>query len=240
MKCNYTIIITKISGLCKKYDNLQNNKRLKEALKVTSVVINNDDVAMWASLAQMGMNGAFNCEKTFTELVSLMLQIKKKDDAGTKLGYITGSTLSSNEITISNIDDIHPKIKYIYEKNAIAIQVQVIILKISIGKIPLMPIAILPTKGDGSAKQIFNIFRMVLEFVHQSNINILSIGADDARLEFNAQIQIINSASTYYTFNDPFYDVHLKIPIINGKLLVCVQDPKHTKKTVQNQLFTRA
>ena len=42
------------------------------------VVVNNDDAAMWASLAQMGMNSAFSGEKTFTELASLMLQIKKK------------------------------------------------------------------------------------------------------------------------------------------------------------------
>lgn len=40
---------------------------------------------MWSSLAQMGMNGAFNGEKTFTELVSLMMQIKKKEDAGTSM-----------------------------------------------------------------------------------------------------------------------------------------------------------
>ena len=37
---------------------------------------------MWTSLTQMGMNGAFNGEKTFTELAALMLQIKKKEDAG--------------------------------------------------------------------------------------------------------------------------------------------------------------
>ena len=47
-----------------------------------------------------------------------------------ELGYITGSTLSSNKITIYNIYDIHPKIKYIYEKNAIATQVRVIVLKV--------------------------------------------------------------------------------------------------------------
>lgn len=103
-----------------------------------------------------------------------------------------------------------------------------------------MPIAILPTKGDESAKQIFNILRMVLDFAHQSNINILSMGADGAQSEFNAQTQIVNSASTYYTFDDLFYDVHLKIPIINGKLLVRVQDLKHAKKTARNQLFTGA
>jgi len=47
-----------------------------------------------------------------------------------ELGYITGSTLSSNEVLVSNINDIHSKIKYIYEKNAIATQVRIIALKV--------------------------------------------------------------------------------------------------------------
>ena len=49
-----------------------------------------------------------------------------------------------------------------------------------------MAIAILPTKGDESAEQIFNILNTVLDFAHQNNINILSMGADGARSEFNA------------------------------------------------------
>ena len=47
-----------------------------------------------------------------------------------ELGYITGSTLSPNEVSISNINDIHAKIRYIYENNAIATQVRVITLKV--------------------------------------------------------------------------------------------------------------
>ncbi|CAG8753797.1 16255_t:CDS:2, partial [Rhizophagus irregularis] len=217
----------------------------------TCIITNNNDSAMWASLAQMGMNGSFSGEKTFTELASLMLQIKIKEEAGIsmkglqysehfthffsllsessreyevfrkaldgmsiqrihqihasntelitdpnlvldnvtkfacitkelkwegpillmtdytkicsklvysqKLGYITGSTLPSSEVSVSDINDIHEKICNIYENNAFATQVQVIVLKIPIGKIPLMVIAILPTKDDKSAEQIFNI-----------------------------------------------------------------------------------
>ena len=40
-----------------------------------------------------------------------------------ELGYIMGSTLSSSEVSVSNINDIHEKIRYIYENNAIATQV---------------------------------------------------------------------------------------------------------------------
>ncbi|PKY28443.1 hypothetical protein RhiirB3_391046 [Rhizophagus irregularis] len=253
------------------------------------IIVNKDDTAMWASLAQMGMNGAFSGEKTFTELASLMLQIKKKEDSGVslkelitdsnlvlenitkfaciakelkwkgpvllmtdctkirpklvysqELGYITGSTLSPSEVSISNINDIYTKVRYIYEKNAIATQVRVITLKIPIGKIPPMVIAILPTKGDETAEKIFNILHLVLDFAQQSNINILSIGANGVRSEFNAQTQIINSAPTHIVFSDPFYNVHFKALIINGKPIVRVQDPKHAKKTARNQLFTGA
>ncbi|UZO03269.1 uncharacterized protein OCT59_023677 [Rhizophagus irregularis] len=110
-----------------------------------------------------------------------------------ELGYITGSTLSSN---------------------------------IPVGKIPPIQIAILRIKGNESAEQIFSILQTVLDYAHKSNINIFSMRADGARSEFNAQTQI----TTYFT-DDPFYNVHLKVPIINGKPLVRIQDQKHAKKS---------
>ncbi|RIA81956.1 hypothetical protein C1645_836132 [Glomus cerebriforme] len=132
------------------------------------------------------INDAFSSEKIFTELASLILQIKTKEKliiylnlfsqvhilntelitdsnlvlenitkfASIKFGYITGSTLSSNEVTVSDINDIHEKICYIYENNAIAIQIQFIVPKIPV-RISPMAIAILSTKGNESAEQIF-------------------------------------------------------------------------------------
>ncbi|CAJ0643399.1 2256_t:CDS:2 [Entrophospora sp. SA101] len=64
------------------------------------------------------------------------------------LNYITGSTLPHDETTISSIDDIHPKINYILQNDAVPI-----------GKIPPMIVAMLPTKGDESADQISNLLR---------------------------------------------------------------------------------
>ncbi|PKK55546.1 hypothetical protein RhiirC2_802113, partial [Rhizophagus irregularis] len=142
--------------------------------------------------------------------------------------------------SVSDINDIHEKIRNIYKNNTLATQVRVIVLKIPIGKIPSMVIAILPTKGDEFAEQIFNILCTVLDFAHQNNLNILSMDADGARSEFNAQTKIMNSSTTYFTFDDPFYNVHFKVPIIHGRPLVRVQDPKHAKKTARNQLFTGA
>ncbi|RIA86965.1 hypothetical protein C1645_828484 [Glomus cerebriforme] len=65
------------------FDHFEGNGNLRNLW--TCIITNNNDSTMWASLAQMGMNGAFNGKKTFIELVSLMVQIKKKEDAGTSM-----------------------------------------------------------------------------------------------------------------------------------------------------------
>ncbi|CAB4402372.1 unnamed protein product [Rhizophagus irregularis] len=66
------------------------------------------------------------------------------------------------------------------------------------------------------------------------------VGANGVRSEFNVQTKIMNSSSTYFTFDDLFYNVHFKVPIIHEKPLVHIQDSKHAKKTAWNQLFTGA
>ena len=63
---------------------------------------------------------------------------------------------------------------------------------------------------------------------------------DGARSEFNAQTQIMNSSSSYFTFDNSFYNVHFKVLIIHRRPLVRIQDPKYTKKTARNQLFIGA
>ncbi|CAI2179616.1 3303_t:CDS:2, partial [Funneliformis geosporum] len=257
---------------------LLRNRNLKNLW--TCMISNNNDTAMWTSLAQMGMNGAFSGEKTFTELASLILQIKTKEDAGISMkglryseyfthffSLLSGSSreyeifhkklggmsiqricqirasnpelITNPNLIIENVMRFACLMKELKWEGPILLMTdctKICSKLIPIGKIPPVVIDILPTKGDESAEQIFNILRIVLDFAYQSNINILSMGTDGTRSEFNAQIQIINLASTYFTFDDPFYNVHLKVPIINGKPLVRVQDPKHAKKTINKMI----
>ncbi|GES91117.1 hypothetical protein GLOIN_2v1785707 [Rhizophagus clarus] len=216
-KC--TIMTTNLSGLCGECIDLKKNNRLKDALKSRRATPSTTKFIPkfyfnTRLIAQMGMNGAFNGEKTFTELASLMLQIKTKEKAGIsmkglrysehlthffsllsessheyevfrkelggmsiqrirqicasntelitdpnlvldnvtkfaciakelkwegpillmtdctkirsklvysqELGYITGSTLPSSKVSVSDINDIHEKIRNIYENDALA------------------------------------------------------------------------------------------------------------------------
>ncbi|CAG8846999.1 11942_t:CDS:1, partial [Gigaspora margarita] len=59
---------------------------------------------------------------------------------------------------------------------------------ISISKIPLVIIALLPTKGNDTTQEIFTILKKIVKISIQANINILSIDADGAITKFNAQI----------------------------------------------------
>ena len=47
-------------------------------------------------------------------------KIRSKLVYSQELGYITGSTLPSSEVSVSDINDIHEKIRNIYENDALA------------------------------------------------------------------------------------------------------------------------
>jgi hypothetical protein len=58
-------------------------------------------------------------------------KLRKKLVYSEDLKYITGSTLPHDETAISSIDDIHPKINYVLQNDAVATQVRAIALKVS-------------------------------------------------------------------------------------------------------------
>jgi len=59
-------------------------------------------------------------------------KIRAKLTYSQELGCIVGSTLSFDDTNIITYDDIHLKIKEIQDKNAIALQVRCIILKVMV------------------------------------------------------------------------------------------------------------
>ncbi|CAJ0762090.1 6279_t:CDS:10, partial [Entrophospora sp. SA101] len=109
-------------------------QRIRQIRKTDSSAVTNPDLIL----------------DNFMKFAELVKKLVYSED----LNYITGSTLPHDETTISSIDDIHPKINYILQNDAVATQVRAIALKVPIGKIPPMIVAMLPTK-DG-AKSEFN------------------------------------------------------------------------------------
>ncbi|CAI2166108.1 17729_t:CDS:10 [Funneliformis geosporum] len=193
--------------LCHYYNEpllkLLKNSNLWQILASTSN--ENNDAEFWTKLAQFGLSGAFDGDVYYLKaavnmkfLEKLLLdfqQIRKTDSIiitnpdlvienfikfsqiKSKLNYIAGSILPHSETTIEVLEDVYPKINYILEKNAIATQVRDIALKVPIGKVPPMMVAMIPTKGNEEAEQI---------------------ASDGARSEFNAQSIITNESTTNY------------------------------------------
>ncbi|CAG8499034.1 10749_t:CDS:2 [Rhizophagus irregularis] len=79
-------------------------------------------------------------------------------------------TLPHSETTIAVLDDVHQKINHIRENDAIATQVRGIALKIPIGKVASMIVAMIPTRGDEGADQIAHLicYDQLFELAHQS------------------------------------------------------------------------
>lgn len=76
----------------------------------------------------------------------------------------------------------------------------------------------------------------------QANINLISIGADGAITEYNAQVLLMqgNDTQEFLTYDNEIYNVHFRAPIYSGKPIIRIQDPKHAKKNGRNAIHSGA
>ena len=76
----------------------------------------------------------------------------------------------------------------------------------------------------------------------QANVNLISIGADGAITEYNAQILLMQGSETgeFFTYDNEIYNVHFQAPIYSGKPVIRIQDPKHAKKNGRNAIHSGA
>ncbi|UZO06006.1 uncharacterized protein OCT59_026342 [Rhizophagus irregularis] len=79
-------------------------------------------------------------------------------------------TLPHSETTIAVLDDVHQKINHIRENDAIATQVRGIALKIPIGKVASMIVAMIPTRGDEGADQIAHLTHQSQHFLLERDV----------------------------------------------------------------------
>ncbi|GBB99162.1 hypothetical protein RclHR1_34330001, partial [Rhizophagus clarus] len=169
-------------------------------------------------------------------------KIRPKLTYSDELSCVVGSTLKLSETLVETYDNIHKIVNIIKQKNAIATQVRVVILKIPMEKIPPLIIVILPTNRESNAMEIYNLLMNVLIMSRDTDINLVSLGSDGALTEFNAQRLIMNceKAKNFFEFHDNYYNVHYKMPIYWNLPIITVQDVKHAKKTARNQLHSGA
>ncbi|RGB44065.1 hypothetical protein C1646_808844 [Rhizophagus diaphanus] len=176
-----------------------------------------DDAEFWTKVAKFSLSRTFSGDKTFAELVLLSgssreYKIFKK--ALLDFQFKEFDKFVEQIPLMGRLSKLLKKLVYAEELNyiagendAIATQVRGIALKIPIGKVAPMIVAMIPTK------------------------------ADDARSDFNAQSIIRNEASNFLEYKDSLYKIHFKAPLYHDKPFFRVQDPKHAINIARNQIF---
>ncbi|CAG8651700.1 24198_t:CDS:2 [Cetraspora pellucida] len=108
------------------------------------------------------------------------------------LGCIIGSVFSLDQTMVNDYNEAESVIQNIISNNAIAKQVRLYLLQIPLPKFPPVIIGLVPNNGNETSTQILKMHEKVLELARQLLIHIVSIGADGAISEFNAQKHLMS------------------------------------------------
>ncbi|RGB36571.1 hypothetical protein C1646_757962, partial [Rhizophagus diaphanus] len=130
------------------------------------------------------------------------------------LGCIVGSVLSNEDTKVNVYNDIPNIINQIKNQNAIAKDVRAYVLQVPLPKFPSV------------------------NFLH----DILSLGSDGAIVEFQAQQKILGERTPErLVIHEENLNIKFTCPIFeNVGPIICVQDPKHAKKTARNAAMSGA
>ncbi|GBC42012.2 hypothetical protein GLOIN_2v1793285 [Rhizophagus irregularis DAOM 181602=DAOM 197198] len=102
-------------------------------------------------------------------------------------------------------------------------------------------IALIANNGTDNMLTITSFYQELLtQIVPQLNLPILSIGSDGAIVKFKAQVTIQSySTDERLTFKNNKLGVDFSCPIFSKvEPVICVQDPKHAKKTGRNAIMS--
>ncbi|CAB5185489.1 unnamed protein product [Rhizophagus irregularis] len=243
------------SKICEECDKLRNNSRFRDAISMqratektfkyipkrhiqdnrlvqllgddklktlygNAIDEESDKCNMWTKLAEYGKKGAFKTNKTFSELVELMLQIKKIQEQGKSKRAVRYSEHLHHFFSL--LSDSSREYG-IFRKMLVGMDPR------SISRIPPVVIALLPTKGDSKTQEIYAILKKIVDMSIQANINLISIGADGAITEYNAQVLLMqgNDTQEFLTYDNEIYNVHFRAPIYSGKPIILISRVQH-------------
>ncbi|CAG8687948.1 16169_t:CDS:2, partial [Funneliformis mosseae] len=140
-------------------------------------------------------------------------KLEKKLCYSASLGVILGSTLPLQETLVSSYNEIDTIVKKIQTNNTIAKYIYIYILQVSVSKVPLFVLEIIPNNSK-NISDVYEIHNQVLELVVHFKIHILSIEADNASVEIKAQKCIMQTnTETKLEFTDELYNDEIRILI---------------------------
>ena len=107
-------------------------------------------------------------------------------------------------------------------------------VQIPLPHMPLFIVALKATQGNYDAQEIHSTHMQLLDLCGTVGIRVLSVGADGAKSEFNAQLKLLNMITpTRLKYINMHYSISISAPIF-PKTGPCLPwtDPPHFRKTV--------
>ncbi|CAG8683763.1 3468_t:CDS:2, partial [Dentiscutata erythropus] len=222
---------------------LLGNNKLKALYRDT--IENSNESQMWSKLSEYGKKDAFKTDKTFSELVELILQIKeiqerrksKRELRYSKHLYYFFSLLSDSSQEYSIFHKMLGVEMYIGST-----------LNIEDTNILTYEDIHLKIKEIQNNNLVASQVRCIVLKILISKIPPVVIallptkGADSAITEFNAQTLLIQGSDIqeFIVYENMIYNIHFQAPIYSGKPIIHIQDPKHAKKNSRNAIHSGA
>ncbi|EGF98144.1 uncharacterized protein MELLADRAFT_96134 [Melampsora larici-populina 98AG31] len=115
-------------------------------------------------------------------------------------------------------------------------------IQVPLPNVPTYVVALLSSRTNEGATDIASEHEEVITLAHEVGINILSMGADGAATELSAQEKLVEKSTQFHTYTNATLNVYIKIPLFGEppRPIICIQDPKHARKTGANQLLSGA
>ena len=88
------------------------------------------------------------------------------------------------------------------------------------------------------ANKIYNLLYELINMTIQANLKLISIASDGAASEYNVQLELMKGHNTnnFLLYKDEIYNINFSAPVYENRLIIRVQDPRHTKKNSRNNV----
>jgi hypothetical protein len=169
-------------------------------------------------------------------------------DGSTKKWFLVGNT--GEPLEISDISALETQINS--AKESLATKVRLWVLQIPLPHVPPLILAVMPLASSTDAATLANFEERLLHILLGSDnstnsLCIVSVGSDGSILECDARHALVRRGfAKSHSYSIPHPDAAQSEPIrvplmrIHGRYIAAIQDPKHGRKTVRNNLFSGA
>ncbi|EGF98968.1 uncharacterized protein MELLADRAFT_95015 [Melampsora larici-populina 98AG31] len=139
-------------------------------------------------------------------------------------------------------EELEKLVNDIVSKKQLCSKVRAYTIQVPLPNIPTFVVALIASYKNETAEELITQHDTFISMSQTAGLQVLSLGSDGAAEELKAQHGFSNLAKNFIEYTNEKLKVHVKVPRLGpqGLPVICVQDPKHGRKTAANQLLSGA